>query len=454
MPRVSTSLLDWLKQEQRSGGRLTHNIPGVQRPMHEWIGQRLIWWPRGIPPGERVGILSSRLGSFGRLGSHWFAALRQICRDMCADGQLLVTAQGTALEAIIERCSRLFHIPMVLFELARPQSSPERWLADCIARDATCMRREGECWPAIVSPPLSDGAFDLIPARDAMVVVASDRIIACRVRRGGHICRLLERRLGEISPAPDPRVALMVGEGFVARRVARDLAAQGAALLEVAPRRVVPVSTAHVTLSECESPRQILAVGEIPVANYLCHCTRGTDGPWPDQDRAEYLDSLILGRPEAAHSALAALTRIVRQRRLLATGRAIRGGTPVVCFTAAGIAEIRHLRTFRTHRRRWDFEPYGIGLARDWLQQCGGRPVVYGDEALWNTLADSQRPYFQRRCCGKNGAIDWSIEREWRHVGDLDLENLPPDAGFVFVPSMDEARHLIGLSRWPVVVLS
>ena len=86
--------------------------------------------------------------------------------------------------------------------------------------------------------------------------------------------------------------------------------------------------------------RRILTVDEIPLADYLTHCTRGADGPWPDQDRAEYLDSLILGRPDAAHSALAALTRIVQQRRLLATGRAIRGGTPVVCFTAVGIAEL------------------------------------------------------------------------------------------------------------------
>ena len=59
---------------------------------------------------------------------------------MDADGQLLVTAQGTALAELVERCSRLFHIPMVLFELARPQCSPERWLAECMARDATRLR--------------------------------------------------------------------------------------------------------------------------------------------------------------------------------------------------------------------------------------------------------------------------------------------------------------------------
>jgi len=137
-----------------------------------------------------------------------------------------------------------------------------------------------------------------------------------------------------------------------------------------------PTRSECVAVGKCESPRQILTMTEIPRADYLTHCTRGTDGPWPDQDRAEYLDNLILGRPDAAHSALSALTRIVQQRRLLATGRAIRGGTPVVCFTAAGIAELRHLRTFRSHRRRWDFEPYGIGVSREWLEQRGQRPSV------------------------------------------------------------------------------
>ena len=157
---------------------------------------------------------------------------------------------------------------------------------------------------------------------------------------------------------------------------------------------------------------------------------------------------------DATHSALATLARIVRQRRLLATGRAIRGGTPVVCFTAVEIAAIRQLRTFRVHRTRWDFEPYGIGIAKEWLIDRGTRPVLYGDETLWKQLAETQRPFFQRRCSGRSSAIDWSVEREWRHVGTVELADLPPDAAFVFVPSRDEAEQISALSHWPVVVLS
>ena len=44
-----------------------------------------------------------------------------------------------------------------------------------------------------------------------------------------------------------------------------------------------------------------------------------------------------------------ALARIAAQGRILATGRAIRGGTKVVCFTAVPLDQIGTLRTFRAH---------------------------------------------------------------------------------------------------------
>ena len=55
--------------------------------------------------------------------------------------------------------------------------------------------------------------------------------------------------------------------------------------------------------------------------NYLTHCTRSVTGPWPEQDESEYLDELILDRPETDHSAAATLERILRERRLVASGR-------------------------------------------------------------------------------------------------------------------------------------
>ena len=113
----------------------------------------------------------------------------------------------------------------------------------------------------------------------------------------------------------------------------------------------------------------------------------------------------------------------------------------------------RVLRTFRAHRGRWDFEPYGICIRQSWLEQHGVRPVRYGNSALWDELTESQRPFFQLRRSGRQRQIDWSVEREWRHVGDLDLTNLPRDAAFLFVPTVEEAKWLSSQSRWQVIAL-
>jgi hypothetical protein len=163
---------------------------------------------------------------------------------------------------------------------------------------------------------------------------------------------------------------------------------------------------------------------------------------------------LILGQEEPGRTALSTLIRILRQRRLLASRRGLRGGTPCVCFTAARLSELSRLRTFRAHRRRWDFEPYGIGISRQWLCERGACPVVYGDESDWHAMNASQRPFFQRRYAGRDHTIDWSEEQEWRHIGDLDLTALPADAGFVFVSCADEVQRISGLSLWPVLAVS
>jgi hypothetical protein len=187
----------------------------------------------------------------------------------------------------------------------------------------------------------------------------------------------------------------------------------------------------------------------------LTHCTRRRPGPWPGEDEDQFLDDLILDRAGADHSALAALWRIVHSGRLIASGEFVRGETPVVSFTAVPLSQLQTLRTYRSHLGRWDFEPYGICIRRDWLQRCGARPVQYGDESLWETLPDADRPFFQKSdshtASGKR--IDWTVEREWRHVGDMELEAIPAEAALLFVPSESEARQLAAVSPWPIVVL-
>ena len=78
--------------------------------------------------------------------------------------------------------------------------------------------------------------------------------------------------------------------------------------------------------------------------------------------------------------------------------------------------------------------------------------MTYGDEPVWESLAAKDQPFFQLK--HETAKVDWSIENEWRVVGDVDLKQVPPDAGLVFVPTLEDAREIGLLSRWPVVVLS
>jgi hypothetical protein len=187
---------------------------------------------------------------------------------------------------------------------------------------------------------------------------------------------------------------------------------------------------------------------------FLTHCTRRAQGRWPDQSEQEYLDELILGEPTRDRSSLATLMRILGSRRLLATGTTIRSGTEVVSFTDANFAELAKMRQFRAHRTRWDFEPYGICIDQHDLKVLGTRPAAYGNDELWGRLAVAERPFFQKTADSGQEGVDWRMEREWRHLGDLDLDAIPTASGLVFVPSLAEAQHVARISRWPVTVVN
>ena len=75
---------------------------------------------------------------------------------------------------------------------------------------------------------------------------------------------------------------------------------------------------------------------------------------------------------------------------------------------------------------------------------------------MWNGLSDRDRPFFQLDAANEANrrATQWSFEREWRHLGDVELGQIPKDAALVFVPSEREAQKLARISRWPIAIVS
>ncbi len=483
--RTAEQRVRQFEQSHARGAQLTLGVPGATAAgVAGWFGNRLAWWPQGVPAGRRVALVSSRLGRSPDTEKAWFTVLRAACGKIDRHREILLTTERTSTARYVERSAALFGLRILRVNLPKVDDLPAaKWLLPLTSEPPA--NENDNWWECHLSPPLNSAGVHLAPGiretplRDRALLALSDRVFAFRVRSGGHVQHLLRTRLHD--PAwPAASVYVALGPKLVRTEMAEQLMGAGAVgwvvldAFHAADAPHGPSSSAADTSETehqppatrtkrarrtAESSPDAASVIPFPSSenwSFLTHCTRRRQGPWPGQDESQYLDDLILARPEAAHSAFDALRRILRQQRLVATSEAIRGATPVVSLTAVPLAELHRLRVFRPHRGRWDFEPYGICIHRDWLQQQGAQPVRYGDDQLWESLSPAARPFFQlrrTRRASQNTTTDWSVEDEWRVVGDVDLAQAPDDAALVFVPTQAEANQLAAISRWPVTVV-
>jgi hypothetical protein len=189
----------------------------------------------------------------------------------------------------------------------------------------------------------------------------------------------------------------------------------------------------------------------VDLGSFLAHCTRS-----PTESGAERLAEVAWRRrPEAAaiDEATRTLCAILADQRLVASGKLIPGGHPVVCWTEVRLDQLARHRTFQSHLGRWDFLPCGLAVRRDALIGLGALPVRY--ELLPPAVSDADRPLYHppRTVTAAGREIDWTAEREWRMVGDVDLRRVGVHDALVFVPSHRDAPTVASLSRWPVVVM-
>lgn len=204
-----------------------------------------------------------------------------------------------------------------------------------------------------------------------------------------------------------------------------------------------------------ERPGPVGAYQALPLANWpprgewLVHYTRACPGPWPEQTLGDYCQTLIDGRPSSAHSAFHTLLRILEERKIRSSRRLIRGAFPCVSFTECLPDEVRNLIKWRAALIRWSFEPYGIAMRRKALEALNVRPAKYGDEASFRSLSEHDKHLFQLQ---KEQGEAWSLEREWRVLGDVDLDRIPANDLLVVVALLDEARVIHTDFGYPVTL--
>jgi hypothetical protein len=105
---------------------------------------------------------------------------------------------------------------------------------------------------------------------------------------------------------------------------------------------------------------------------------------------------------------------ILNEHRIFGSSNKIKGGFKCICFTE------RPAKYFDFEKR---YKPFGIALAKKYLFELGGRPVIYQPDADYEILPDDLqwRHVLYNPC--ETPPKDFTWEREWR----IKTDELPLD---------------------------
>lgn len=434
---VSGGLVD-----DRDRGFLTLGPPKNSFRQTANVAGFAFWFPDGLPMGTSILMTGSRIGLQPETKSGIFDAIRTVACRFDAHQHFLITHSGLATDKYVARAAELFDLP-VLFFRPLPADIHSDWF-----RGILNSREENR---ACYYGNVSGGDADIDP--DRLLVSLATEVRVLSVRPGGRILDAISSRLATEKSAGPAKTMLLMNNALTSSKLASQLIDRGVVpwwLYQDVPegrQRKRPWSQPIMQIQEFASRNQL--------TDYLIHWTRRRTGPWPDQTVNQFLDDLILGLPASDHSRIAALIRILATKKLLANNQLTRDSTPVVCFSESTADELLSRRRFRSHLSRWDFETVGIAIKRDVLAGRGGQPVIYGDNAIWKQLPAAKRPFFQQsRSKTVAGVLDWTVEREWRVIGSVDLSPIPASDAYVYVETAEEAESVAPFSRWPVIVLA
>lgn len=219
----------------------------------------------------------------------------------------------------------------------------------------------------------------------------------------------------------------------------------------------------HVDYSGNVKPRRTQLPGRISNMrfnagwdNMLIHWTRGVYGPWSGETTADYFNELTRCKSGNPRDGFATLRHIALTGVLRGDGRMVRGGVPVISFTERNPRETMESSSYRSALGRWNYEPYGIAINRDRLVEFGTRKVIYGNRNDYNLLNPALKPYYQytgrRNRGGATEKVNWEKEREWRIIGDIDIESIKQDV-MLIVPTREEAIGLRDVLDYEIAVL-
>lgn len=462
--------------------------------VERWTGQRMMVAHSSLfaDAVRFTSLISSQAGRYGSGHPEWPQWLDGTLRHVRHGRYRLLIASGTTLAESVEQFALAAGMELAKVDWTRHQQFDE-WLPAILglpefSREPTA----AECDTIFLSPAVAPACATLerFPLQDRLSIALADQVLALTVRDGGKLEELLKLRLQD-SVFPTASVYVTLPMAGMRRTEQRQLdggvraeseqawlergavgwitTATSAITYQTSGRRVLghcrlegrdttgsadSAGDRRATSLQLVSPlpdrwRQLSADED---SDYLVHCTRATIGPLPNESEHSFRMRVWSQQEAIAWQPLETLAHICREGRLRATATITRTDTRCVSFSAVPLVPLLKRRIFRSHLGRWDWEPYGLLIRRDVLQQCGARQVIYGDEADFGKMTEADKPFFQplmRRT--SKPTESWAEEREWRVAGDVHLRELPAGSVVLFVRSQIEAEQLSRYAQWPVL---
>ena len=183
------------------------------------------------------------------------------------------------------------------------------------------------------------------------------------------------------------------------------------------------------------------------LSDFIIHWTRTSNNPWPGEKLYDYYDALTNSTDNYPRSAFNTLLRIVKESKLRSSGRHHRKGIKAVAFSELKPTQAISLMKWRARYGEMTFEPYGIAIRKEAAKNIGIRQVIYGNNDLHEKLDDEYKPYYQS--IGSKGF--WVPEKEWRHIGDINLTTIEPDAIKVIVWWRHEMKYLRTITNSEII---
>lgn len=391
-----------------------------------------------------LAVFNSRKPRSPSPDARWLDALRFALNGIGSDKVVFATSIGTLTYDMVGAYAADRNFPFVVtapFSILEPSSEISR------------LYGEATHGPALLSCLIDTNGCSKerrLLCRDRHLAAVSQAHLILEIRSGGNFASVLQRQQER-----DPRFQVIFEPGNKTSANAGNYS-----LLEKfpghsrnfrVPQRVIPAWSITAGDQDFGHVRNHSDPNRIDWQKYLFHYARGCAGPWPGESRQEYLLNLLAGEALSGHSALDTLLRILREGRIRAGTKLVRGNEAVISWTSHPPQEMFILRKWNPALVRWTVEPYGLAVGRDYLRSLGAKPAIYGPSKTYSRLPESERYRFQR---SEKSGTAWRHEREWRFLGDLVLDRAGKRQGFVFVRTREEKAQVLSLVKADLPVVA